>query len=211
MEEVKDFAMGPYTQALMKGSGLLDSERQYVIERLARYTGLSEEFINRCNLRINIYRFVKELMRDQRRTVGRLDSRFMGIDRDAAGEHFEYDPSYAIVQGPYSATLNDYVRGELAFESDLPYEVIADLWQNWRFEEHQNEFVDVAETVRKAISMNPAMQVFVANGYYDLATPFLTTEYTFDHMHLEPELKDNIVMAYYEAGHMMYIHQGSQA
>jgi len=211
IEEVKDFAMGPYTQALMKGSSLLDGERQYIIERLARYTGLSETFIRRSNLRIDIFRFVKELLRERRRTIGRLDSRFMGIDRDAAGENFEYDPSYASVQGPYSATLNDYVRGELSFESDLSYEVLSDLWQNWRFEEHQNEFVDVAETLRKAISMNPAMQVFVANGYYDLATPFLATEYTFDHMHLDQELRDNIVMAYYEAGHMMYIHQGSLA
>jgi carboxypeptidase C (cathepsin A) len=113
--------------------------------------------------------------------------------------------------GPYSATLNDYVRGELAFESDLSYEVLSDFWQNWQFNEHQNEFVDVAETVRKAISMNPAMQVFVANGYYDLATTFLATEYTFDHINLEPALRDNIVMAYYEAGHMMYVHQESLA
>ncbi len=111
-----------------------------MIEQLARYTGLSEEFISRCTLRIDIFRFVKELLRERRRTVGWLDSRFVGIDRDATGEHFEYDPSYAIVQGPYSTTLNYYVRGELAFESDLSYEILSDLSQNWRFKEHQNEF-----------------------------------------------------------------------
>lgn len=209
LQEVTAFAIGPYTLALMQGAALPEKERQQLVKRLSRYTGLDSDFIERCDLRVDINRFVKELLRDKRRTVGRLDSRFTGIDRDAAGEHVEYDPSHTIIQGPFTALLNDYVRGQLAFESDLPYEVLADIWQEWRYEEHQNVFVDVAETLRKAMSMNPDLKVFVANGYYDLATPFLATEYTFNHLQLDDDLMKNISMAYYEAGHMMYIHQPS--
>jgi carboxypeptidase C (cathepsin A) len=206
---VTAFAIGPYTLALMQGAALPEKERQQLVKRLSRYTGLDADFIERCELRVDINRFVKQLLRDKRRTVGRLDSRFTGIDRDAAGEHVEYDPSHTMIQGPFTALLNDYVRGQLAFESDLPYEVLADIWQEWRYEQHQNVYVDVAETLRKAMSMNPDLKVFVANGYYDLATPFLATEYTFNHLQLDDELMKNISMAYYEAGHMMYIHQPS--
>jgi carboxypeptidase C (cathepsin A) len=211
LEEVKEFAMGEYTLALMKGAALPDEERASIVRKLARYTGLSEAYIEQTNLRVNIHRFIKQLLRDQRRTVGRLDSRFTGIDRDAAGEMLEYDPSHAVTFGPYAATLNDYVRQELEFESDLPYHVLADVWKEWRYEEHQNQFVDVSETLRKAMSMNRNLKVFVANGYYDLATPFMATEYTVNHLALDPELQANIVLAYYEAGHMMYIHRPSLA
>jgi carboxypeptidase C (cathepsin A) len=149
---------------------------------------------------------VKELLREEGRTVGRLDSRFKGIDRDDAGEQFEFDPSYAAIQGPYTATLNQYVREELKFESDLPYEILSGLYQSWSYKEFENSYVNVAETLRKAISMNPYLKVFVGNGYYDLATPYFATEYTFNHLGLDPTLHDNISMAYYEAGHMMYVH-----
>ena len=123
----------------------------------------------------------------------------------------EYDPSHAAIYGPYAATLNDYIRGELEFESDTPYEVLADLWKDWGYGGYQNQFLDVSETLRKAMSMNPSLRVFVANGYYDLATPFLATEYTFSHLELDPELQGNISLAYYEAGHMMYVHRPSLA
>jgi carboxypeptidase C (cathepsin A) len=167
--------------------------------------------VERANLRIDIMRFTKELLRDQRRTVGRLDSRFTGIDRDSAGEQFETDPSFAAVMGPYTAALNDYVRGELQFESDLPYEILSfKANEAWRFQEHENRFVEVCESLRKAISANPHLKVFVANGYFDLATPYFATEYTFHHLGLDPSLKGNVSMAYYEAGHMMYIHQPSR-
>ncbi|HEX6385108.1 MAG TPA: peptidase S10 [Anaerolineae bacterium] len=209
LEEVETFAQGEYNLALMRGVALSGDEERQIAQKLARYTGLSPEYIERTNLRINIHRFVKELLRDQRRTVGRLDSRFTGIDRDAAGENYEYDPSYAVIQGPYTATLNDYVRRELQFESDLPYEILTDRVHPWRFDEHQNEYVNVAETLRKAMTINPFLKVFVANGYYDLATPYLATEYTFNHLELDPSLQENVSMAYYEAGHMMYAHRPS--
>jgi carboxypeptidase C (cathepsin A) len=206
LNEVETFALGEYASALMKGAKLSENEAKGIVRKLARYTGLSREYIVRTQLRISIYRFVKELLREEGRTVGRLDSRFKGIDRDDAGEQFEFDPSYAAIQGPYTATLNQYVREELKFESDLPYEILSSLYQSWSYKEFENSYVNVAETLRKAISMNPYLKVFVGNGYYDLATPYFATEYTFNHLGLDPTLHDNISMAYYEAGHMMYVH-----
>lgn len=209
LAEAEAFAMSTYTLAMMKGDSLAGDEREKAVEGLGRYTGLSREYIEQTNLRVNIHRFVKELLRDQRRTVGRLDSRFTGIDRDAAGEGYEYDPSYAVIQGAYTATLNDYVRSELGFESDLPYEILTSRVRPWSFDEHQNQYVNVAETLREAMSKNPFLRVLVANGYYDLATPYLATQYTFDHMELDASLRDNVSMKHFEAGHMMYIHEES--
>jgi carboxypeptidase C (cathepsin A) len=211
LAEVEAFAQNEYALALMKGDALSPGEREGIASRLARYTGLSTVYVEQTNLRINIQRFVKELLRDQRRTVGRLDSRFTGIDRDAAGEQPEYDPSYTLIQGPFTATLNDYVRAELEYESDLPYEVLTGRVRPWRYEEHQNEYVNVAETLREAISRNQFLQVFVANGYFDLATPYLATQYTFNHLQIDTSLRKNITMKHYEAGHMMYIHKPSLA
>ncbi|MXV78648.1 peptidase S10 [Candidatus Poribacteria bacterium] len=205
LDEVRDFALGDYTVALMQGSNLSDRRRQAIVKKLAMYTGLSTDYIEKTDLRIKIHRFCKELLRDKGETVGRFDSRFKGIDRDSAGENYEYDPSSAVIQGAYTATLNDYVRGDLQFESDLPYEVLSGRVHPWNYGGHQNEYVNVADTLRKAMTTNPALKVYVANGYFDLATPFLASEYTFTHLGLDKSLQDNITMAYYGAGHMMYI------
>jgi carboxypeptidase C (cathepsin A) len=211
LKEVEQFALGDYTHALMQGAALPAAEQERIAERLAAYTGLSRQYIESTNLRINIHRFVKELLRDQRRTVGRLDSRFTGIDRDAAGEYHEYDPSYANIQGPYTATFNDYIRRHLRFESDLVYEILNGRVWPWNYDKHQNEYVNVAETLRKAMSINPYLKVFVASGYMDLATPYLATDYTLNHLELDPTLHNNIAVEYYEAGHMMYVHRPSLA
>jgi carboxypeptidase C (cathepsin A) len=206
---VEAFALRDYALALLQGDRLADAERQQIIQQLAAYTGLTPTYLHETNLRIQIQRFVKELLRTERRTVGRLDTRFQGIDRDAAGETFEFDPSYAAIQGPYTATLNDYVRRELNFASDLPYEILTGLYESWDYSSHQNQYVNVAETLRSAMSKNPFLRVLVANGYYDLATPYFATEYTFNHLALDPTLQRNIIMTYYEAGHMMYLHEPS--
>jgi carboxypeptidase C (cathepsin A) len=209
LDEVEAFASGEYTLALMKGDTLGKKEREEIAQKLSRYTGLSREYIQRTNLRIEIHRFTKELLRSKRQTVGRLDSRFISHDRDAAGEHFEFDPSYAAIQGPFTAALNQYVRQELNFKSDLPYEILSERVHPWSYKEHENQYLNVAETLRKAINLNPALRVFVANGYYDLATPYYATAHTFNHLQLEPDLRPNISMEYYEAGNMMYIHEPS--
>lgn len=211
LAEVEEFARGEYTLALMQGDALPEPDAGALAAKLARFTGLSEEYVRRSNLRIQNMRFMKELLRDQRRTTGRLDSRFTGIDRDAAGESFEFDPSMAAITGPYTTALNDYLRRELEFKSDLPYEILTRRVHPWSYKEHENQFLNVAETLRKAISQNPHLKVFVANGYYDMATPYFATEYTFNHIGLDPSLRGNVSMSNYEAGHMMYMHMPSLA
>ena len=211
LDEVEAFTLNEYTPALLRGAALSPEQRQKILRKLARYTGLSEDYLDRTDLRIEIFRFTKELLRHERRTVGRLDSRFKGIDRDAAGENFEFDPSMANIMGPYAATLYDYVRSELNFESDLPYEILTERVYPWSYAEHQNQYVNVAETLRQAMTINPHLKVYVANGYYDLATPYFATEYTFNTLGLDPGLRANLRMGYYEAGHMMYIHIPSLA
>ncbi|GIW37095.1 MAG: peptidase S10 [Meiothermus sp.] len=211
LKEVEAFAAGEYTLALMQGSRLTPTEQKRIAQKLARYTGLSEAYVQACNLRLEIFRFTKELLRAERKTVGRLDSRFTGTDRDAAGSAFEYDPSYAAIQGPYTATLNHYVRQDLGFQSDLPYEILSNLYESWSYKEFENQYLNVAETLRKAMSMNPFLRVYVGSGYYDLATPYFATDYTLSHLSLEPHLQKNIQVHYYPAGHMMYVHLPSLA
>ena len=209
LREVEEFAVGEYTVALMKGTDLLVDERQEVIRKLTRYTGLPIDYIGRTDLRVNIMRFCKELLRNQGKTVGRFDSRFTGLDRDSVGERFEYDPSYTNILGPYTATLNDYLRSQLKFESDLAYEILTDRVHPWNYDTHQNQYVNVTDTLRKAMTTNPYLKVFVASGYYDLATPYMATQYTFNHLGLDKSLQQNVSMSFYEAGHMMYVHQQS--
>jgi len=212
LREVEDFAESEYTLALMKGDALPEKDRDRIVRKLSDYTGLSKDYIEQTNMRLNIHRFVKELLRDERRTVGRLDSRFTGIDSDAAGEYHEQDPSMNTIMGPYTATFYDYVRDDLKFESDMPYEILSfNVNRAWSYAQHENQYVNVGETLRKAITTNPHLKVFVGNGYYDLATPYFATEYTFNHLGLDEEHRENISMGYYEAGHMMYVHLESLA
>ena len=212
LREVEAFAIGDYATALLKGSSLDAGERSRIATRVARYTGLSAGWVERANLRIEIMRFTKELMRDRGRTVGRLDSRFTGIDRDGVGAEPEYDPGFTNPMGPYTATFNDYVRSELKYEVDLPYEIISmRANEAWRFHEHENKFVEVAETLRKAITINPHLKVWIGSGYFDLATPYFATEYTLNHLGLDPSLRGNVTIDEYESGHMMYLHRPSLA
>ncbi len=209
LERVEEFTLKRYAPALLLGDRLAGEERAAVVAELARYTGLSEAYVESTDLRIDIFRFTKELLRSQGRTVGRIDSRYTGVDRDSAGERFEFDPSMSATQGPYTATLNDYVRGELGYQSDLPYEILANLYQSWSYKDVENRYLNVAETLRKAMSVNPFLKLHVANGYYDLATPYYATLHTFAHMGLTPEQRENVSMSFYEAGHMMYVHRAS--
>jgi carboxypeptidase C (cathepsin A) len=209
LRESEQYALGDYSRALLQGSALSASDRQRVVKEVARLTGLSEDYVDRSNLRVRASRYFKELLRKERLVIGRYDARQTGPDLDAAGEHTDYDPSFTSVLGPFTATLNDYVRRELKFESDLPYEVLTGKVQPWDFNDARNHYLDVAETLGEAMTHNPYLKVFVANGYYDMATPYLATRYTFDHMGLPPGLQANVSMGYYEAGHMMYVNQPS--
>ncbi len=209
VQEAREFALGEYSLALMQGNTLKDSEKEKIVKKLVRLTGLSEKYIQGTNLRINIHRFCKELLRDEGYTVGRFDSRYKGIDKDTVGETHEIDPSFTVILGPYTSTLYDYLRRELNFETDLPYEILKSLYRSWSYDTYQNQYVNTAKDLRQGLQLNPELKVIVCNGYYDLATPFLATEYTFSHIPLPENLQSNIKMTYYEAGHMMYLHKPS--
>lgn len=208
LEESEKFALGDYTHALVEGAALPAADRANAIQELSRLTGLSEQYIDRANLRVSVFRFFAQLLRKEGLIIGRYDGRLTGRNFDGDEERADYDPSYAATLGPFSGAFNDYVRSTLKFESDLPYEILTGV--NWNFDA-ENRYVNVADTLRSAITQNPYLKVFIANGYYDLATPFLATRYTVDHMPLAPELRDHIKLGYYDAGHMMYINKPSRA
>jgi len=208
LQEVQQFAVNEYNDALMKGDRLSAEERHNVINKLHNYTGLSTDYLDETNLRISVGRYNKELMRKEGKTVGRLDSRITGNDYDAAGEEYDYDPSYNIaIYGTYTTAINDYIRRELKYDNDLPYEILTGRVRPWS--NSRDKYLNVAETLRDAMVKNPYMKVWICNGYYDMATPYFATDYVIHHMFLPKELQKNISFTYYEAGHMMYIHRQS--
>ena len=206
LEEARAFAGGDYTIALAKGDRLSPAERASALDKLSRYTGLHKAWLDEANLRVEIQQFCKELLRGDKRTVGRLDSRFKGIDEDSVSAEPGFDPSMAAIRPPFTAAFNDYVRRQLGYKSDLPYYILGGgISTPWDFGRAGSGFADTSEALRSAFSKNPAMRLFVASGYYDLATPFFATEYTLSHMGLDPTQRARIVTHEYEAGHMMYI------
>lgn len=207
LREAEAFAIGEYASALAQGDRLPAETYREMVAKVARYTGLSEAYVDRRSLRIEIHPFCKELLREDRRTVGRLDSRFKGIDLDAAAQHPEHDPSMTALMPPYTAMFQDYVRRELGYKSDLEYFIFSGVKKPWDWGSAGEGHPDTSEALRKALSRNPYMKVFVASGFYDLATPYFATEYTLAHMGLDPTLRGNISTGEYEAGHMMYIHE----
>jgi carboxypeptidase C (cathepsin A) len=219
VDKAKKFALEEYSVALLKGNDLPKNSYEEIAAKVAAFTGLSLDYIKQSNLRIRHDRFVKELLRDEFHTVGRLDSRFKGRDEDAAGENYEFDPSSAAIQGSFSTMLNYYLREELKYEKDIPYAIYGNVYP-WNFSQMPSDpsqmrrgsmgmGLNVAEILRRAMAENEHLQVFCCNGYYDGATPFFGTEYTFAQMGLNSEFKDRVKMGYYEAGHMMYIHKPS--
>ncbi len=210
LAEVETWAYGEYASALLLGDDLDDETREAVAARLSGYTGVPVEYIEKYRLRLEILRFCKELLRPEGLTTGRLDSRYTGSDRFAGGDTLEQDPSNDALTGHFASAFNDYVRRELGYESDLPYEVLSlEVHKAWDYEDFKNAFVDTSEALRSAMSRNRHLVVLVANGYFDLATPYKATEYTFAHMGLTAQQRNRVHMTYYEAGHMMYVHRES--
>lgn len=204
LEKVEKFAVGEYLQALIKGGYVPENEKEEIVRKLARYTGLSEQYIINSNLRINTARFRKELLRNEHRTVGRLDSRYKGIDRDAAGEINAYDQALTDWEGTFSAVFNHYISEELNYKTDIKY----DIWGQahpWK----RDRSVNVGEMLRHAMSENRYLRVLVLEGYYDAACDYFTALYVFSHIDLNGELKDRIFFEFYESGHMMYAHKPS--
>ena len=212
LKEAEAFAENEYAPALAKGSRLASKERQNIIAKIARYTGLDPKFIDNNNLRIEQDKFCKELLRDNKKIVGRLDSRIIGTDGEHGAENTQFDPSMTAIRPPYTALLNQYVRTDLNYKTDLTYYILGGgIKTPWDFNLRGQGYVDTSVSLRSAFQKNPYMKVFVASGYYDLATPYFATEYTLDHLGVEPEIRAGIQTHYYEAGHMMYIEVGSLA
>ncbi len=213
LRESEAFAGQQYTLALAAGDRLHEQEREVIKLELSRLTGLSEEYIESTDLRINIHRFCKELLRSEKRTVGRLDSRLKGIDESASTENPQYDPLMTAILPPYTTMINDYLRRSLKWDTDIPYYVFnpGQLWKEWGWGDAGAGYPDTSEALREALTKNPYMKVFVASGYYDLGTPYFATEYTLAHLGLDPSLRANITTDYYESGHMMYIEKNSLA
>lgn len=210
MAEVEEWSLSDYAVALMRGDGLPDNEKQAILARLAHYTGLDPQYIDGSKLRIHIWRFCKELLREEHRTVGRLDSRFKGFEDLPITEIPEVDPSMTAIRPPFTSTFNHYIRSTLNYETDATYNIMnGDVGQNWQWE--KGSFTDTSEALRKAMQRNPFMKIWVGQGYYDLATPHLAAIYHFNHMGLEPEQHANLEFQFYEAGHMFYLHVPSLA
>jgi carboxypeptidase C (cathepsin A) len=204
VDESRAFAFGEYLTALAKGNRATAAERHATAQKLARLTGLSPEFVERANLRIDPGRFRKELLRDKRLVVGRLDSRYTAVERDAAGESDEFDLSNSALQGPYTAMFQDYLKNELKWESNLHYPTSGNV-RPWNWDEFQNGYMDMTDALRSAMSHNPYLKIFVAQGYYDMATVMGGMEYDFAHLGYDKTFTDRVSFAYYEAGHMIYI------
>lgn len=209
--EVHAFATGDYATYLMRNADADDELRESVTQRLARYTGLSETYVRDTNLRPAMPGFCKQLLRDEGMTVGRLDSRFVGRDRDNAGESNEFDPSYSAILGSYTAGLNELVRERIGFETDLPYEILTGRVRPWAYgRAGEGQFVDVAERLRGAMQQQPYLRVYLAKGYYDLATPSAAADYTFGRTFADESLRERVMHRSYPAGHMMYVHAPSR-
>ncbi len=208
-DEARTFAANEFMPALMKIDRLTSQERERLSARYSSLTGLSKEFIELNNFRIDLGEFNKELLRTERRTTGRLDSRFKGIDRDAAGSGPDTDPSMNAIRPPYTAAFNSYVRSELGFKSDVEYYILGGgITSPWNYNV-ANGYADTSVPMKDAMAKNPYMKVFVAAGYYDMATPFYAAEYTISALNLDSTLRKNVSFAYYESGHMMYIEKRS--
>ncbi|ONI86203.1 peptidase S10 [Saccharothrix sp. ALI-22-I] len=210
LAEAEEFASRDYPWALARGNRLSTEERADAVARLARLTGLSEDYVDRVNLRIEHVRFFTELLRSERKVVGRLDSRFSGPDADYGREHFSEDPSYSAILGPYTAALNHYVRAELEYENDLPYEILTVNVRPWSYKEFEGVHVTVANKLSAAMRANPHLRVHIAYGYLDGATPYYAAEHVVAHLQIPEESHANIEAAYYPAGHMMYVHEPSR-
>jgi carboxypeptidase C (cathepsin A) len=207
LKEVENWVDREYSRILTRGDRLNDDERRQAEQRLARYTGLKANDIEERELRIVLDYFDRELLRPERRSIGRFDARYKGIEnRRPSDDHRpSFDPSYAAVHAPYTTTFNHYVRDELGYKSDAPYHILGGGVGRWDFQTEMG-YPSTAAALRGAMAENPHMRVLIASGYYDLATPYRAVEHTLAGLGLDPVLRKNIAVEYYEAGHMMYLH-----
>jgi carboxypeptidase C (cathepsin A) len=202
--ETEEFALGEYLVALAKGDALSEPQRNRIVEKLASYTSLSKTYIQKSNLRISRDDFTKELLHQEDLRIGVLDSRITG---KYTPHDFIQDPSVFLITGLLTATWNNYIKKELKYENDLPYQILStkanESW-DWSSATGGLGYVNVIDTLHQAMSENKYLKVFIASGYYDLDTPFFASKYAANHLDLDPKLRKNLTLTFYEAGHQMY-------
>jgi carboxypeptidase C (cathepsin A) len=205
LKEVEAWSAKEYPSILARGDELSDQERADALARLARYTGLNSAEIDANHLRVSQSTFCKELLKSARRSIGRFDSRYQGVEGSPAAVAPSFDPSLAGVRAPYTSTFNNYVRTELGYKSDVPYYILGEGVGPWNWQT-QMGYPATTDDLKDALTKNPHMKVMIASGYYDLATPYRAIEHTLAGMSLDPSLRKNITIERYDAGHMMYVH-----
>ena len=216
IDEVKAFAYDEYAPALLKGSRLADEEKAQLLAKLSRYTGVSVDYWERSNLRVEHNHYLKELLRHRGQTTGRIDSRYIGRSFNRIGDATQYDPMFAAIGPPFTAAFLDYYHHELGFGQDMEYKVSGGIWGKWDWGHappnlqgyklpHPNTAIDLSY----AMGQNPHMKVLVQQGYFDLATPQVASEYAMEQMDIPESARSQITIDYYEAGHMMYLHMPS--
>jgi carboxypeptidase C (cathepsin A) len=198
----EEFALGDLNRALATGDALSPEKRKETVARYARLTGLPSDYVDRANLRVSLNAFSRELLRDEDRQIGRFDGRYTGPVRNRNAQRMEYDPSGEAVYSAYASTFNDYLRSELNYESDLSYEILTGLSWDWGSD---NGFLNVATTLAESLTHNRFLKVHVSSGYYDMATPYFGTIYTFNHLGVDADILKNVHRDFYTAGHMMYL------
>lgn len=210
LTEVRRYAMGDYADALAAGATLPADRKAAIAKQVAAYTGLAEDYLMKADLRVNLRQFMAELQRSRGLVTGRLDSRFTGPLPDLLSETAPGDPQSSAVSGAFTAATNAYLRGELKFDTQDRYLMGGGVQWNWTRDGQRGwaSTTYVGSDLTQALVANPHLRIEIENGYYDLATPFVATEYTVSHLEgLGPDLRDNISLKYYDAGHMMYLHE----
>lgn len=208
IQESQDFVNHAYALALLKGSSITASEKNEIIIKMARLTGLSTHSIAKNHLRINPHNFMKELLQKENKVLGRLDSRYTGENLGKLGKMGKYDPCKNAISNAFTITFNQYIKSELNYYKDDAYKISANLVQQWDYCA-KNKYLNVSDKLIKLLKLNPKLRLFFANGYYDLATPFSATKYNINHLELDYSLEQNFILEFYEAGHMMYLHKPS--
>ncbi len=214
LADVRRFAAGPYASALLQGANLDPAARRAIVAQSHAYVGLDESYIERADLRLDPGRFEKELLRGRGRLAGRLDGRFVGYDIDRTSDSPAYDPTLdASLQSAFVSAFNRYVREDLRYRSDLRYLPFnyGEVGNAWSFKRDAADVgiavqvPDVIPDLAQALTRNPGLRVFSANGYYDLATPFFGTELDLAHLGIDPALRAHVTYGYYRSGHMIYL------
>lgn len=208
LDEVEAWSREVYGPALMQGAELPEDERLAIAEKLVMYTALPKRLILESDLRVPQWRFSDNLLASEDNVIGRFDGRIVGPDLDKTSDRSgTSDPSYTRVAGGFTATFNDYVRNELGYETDMDYGVLVGV--RWDYDRARNNYLNVSSDLRTAMAENPKLRVYIAAGYYDLATPYHAAQYTINHSIKHPDARRRVTFGYFESGHMVFTHTPS--